>query len=149
MHRIKCVAIAAAAVMAAAFSAGPAAAHVYGGNATNALGPDAKSYTGAWPVTISNSQRSNGTGCLTLNGGATGGSASLSFGSQKYPYGSFLVIDGLLMATITEPLYGQNGALTFTALASRGRIGDGIFENIEGGSNFDAGDLAFGKKNGC
>jgi hypothetical protein len=31
----------------------------------------------------------------------------------------------------------------------RGTIGQGIFENIEGGSNFDSGDLAFGKKNGC
>jgi hypothetical protein len=53
------------------------------------------------------------------------------------------------VVTITEPLYGQNGALIFVASASRGHIGQGIFENVEGGSNFDAGALAFGTKNGC
>ena len=53
------------------------------------------------------------------------------------------------MATIIEQLYGQNGALTFTASASRGHIGDGLYENIEGGSNFDFGALTFGMKNGC
>jgi hypothetical protein len=59
------------------------------------------------------------------------------------------VVDHILMATITEQLYGQNGALTFTASASRGHIGDGLYENIEGGSNFDFGALTFGMKNGC
>jgi hypothetical protein len=111
--------------------------------------PALHSYSGAWPVTVTRSQRSNGTGCLTLSGNARGGSASLVFGGFKYPYGSFFVIDNILMATISEPLYGQNGALTFTASANRGNIGQGIFENIEGGSNFDFGALAFGMKNGC
>jgi hypothetical protein len=37
----------------------------------------------------------------------------------------------------------------FIASASHGYIGQGILENIEGGSNFDAGALAFGMKNGC
>jgi len=123
--------IAAVAGMAAVSSFGIAAA--------------SSSYDGTWPVTISQSQRSNGTGCLTLNGGA----ASLVFGSQKFTYGSFLVKNRLLVATITEPLYGQNGALMFIVPAKRGQIGQGIFENIEGGSNFDAGTLVFGAKNGC
>jgi hypothetical protein len=125
--------IVAAAATAMAVSAGPAIAHGYSGN---------------WPVTVTRSQRSNGTGCLTLTGNGSG-SASLVLGGQKYVYGSFLVIKGILMATISEPLYGQNGALMFTASASHGNIGQGIFENIEGGSNFDAGALAFGMKNGC
>jgi hypothetical protein len=100
-------------------------------------------------VTVTRSQRSNGTDCLTLTGSGSSGSASLVFDGQKYPYGSFLVINDTIVATITEPLYGQNGALIFIASASRGRIGQGIFENVEGGSNFDAGALAFGTKNGC
>ncbi len=54
-----------------------------------------------------------------------------------------------LMATIIKPSGSQNGALTFTAFASRGQIGLGIFEDIQGGSNFDFGALAFGMKNGC
>jgi hypothetical protein len=37
----------------------------------------------------------------------------------------------------------------FIAHANRGHIGQGAFENIEGGSNFDFGSLAFGNKNGC
>lgn len=112
--------------------------------------PASHSYTGAWPVTVSHSQRSNGTGCLTLTeGGNDAGSASLVFGTQKYQYGSFLVMDGVLVATISQPLNGQNGALMFIAHAKRGHVGQGIFEDIEGGSNFDAGNLAFGAKNGC
>jgi hypothetical protein len=37
----------------------------------------------------------------------------------------------------------------FISPAKRGHIGVGVFENIEGGSNFDAGTLTFGTKNGC
>ena len=136
-----------AAVAAVAVCAGPAMAHGYNGNSMFA--PGSHSYTGAWPVTVTHSQRSNGTDCLTLTGSGSRGSASLVFGGQKYPYGSFLVINDTLLATITEPLYGQNGALIFIASASRSHIGQGIFENVEGGSNFDAGALAFGTKNGC
>src|SRR5579863_3447873 len=107
------------------------------------------SYSGAWPVTITGSQFGNGTGCLTLTQNASGGSASLVFDNQKYPYGSYVVVRGILVANITEPLYGQNGVLTFTAHADSGRPGSGLFEDLRGGSNFDFGDLTFGTKNGC
>jgi hypothetical protein len=149
MHFMRRVTIVAVAAMAIVACAGAAMAHGSNENATGMLVPESQSYTGAWPVTITHSQRSNGTGCLTLNGNANGGSASLVFGSQKYQDGSFLVINDILVATIQEPLYGQNGALMFVASAHRGHIGQGIFENVEGGSNFDAGALAFGMKNGC
>lgn len=110
----------------------------------------ARSYSGNWPVTVTNSQRSNGTYCLTLTEGSRkSGSASLVANGQKYNYGSFFIINGIFMATIQEPLYGQNGALTFTGRAAHGRIGSGIYENIEGGSNFDFGSLSFGMKGGC
>jgi hypothetical protein len=139
--------IAAVATTAMLVPAGAAMAHGYNGNTM--FVPASRSYSGAWPVTISHSQRSNGTGCLTLTENGSGGSASLVFGSQKYPYGSFVVVNGILVANITEPLYGQNGALMFIAHASQGHIREGAFENIEGGSNFDFGALAFGMKNGC
>jgi len=138
-----------AATAAVVVSAGPAMARGYNGNVMNAFAPASQSYSGAWPVTISHSQFSNGTGCLTLTGSGSSGSASLVFGGQKYPYGSFLVINDILVATIQEPLYGQNGSLMFAAHARGGRIGHGLFENVEGGSNFDTGNLAFGAKNGC
>ena len=134
MHFAQRSIIAGAAAIAVAISAAPASA---------------RNYNGAWPVTISHSQRDNGTGCLTLSGNRTSGQASLVFGSFKYPYGSFIVLNALLVVNITEPLYGQNGALMFIAPASHGHIGQGDFEDIRGGSNFDFGDLAFGDKNGC
>ena len=129
-------------------SAGVARAHGYNSTISMFI-PESRSYSGSWPITVTRSQRSNGTGCLTLSGGARSGQASLIFGGQKYSSGSFLVINGILMANITEPLYGQNGALIFTAPAHHGIIGQGLFENIEGGSNFDDGALTFGTKNGC
>jgi hypothetical protein len=141
----------AAAATAVILCAGPAMAHGYNGNALNMIAPARNdNYSGAWPVTISGSQFSNGTGCLTLtSSGPSGGSATLEFGGTRYPYGSFLLAKDLIVATITEPLYGQNGALMFIASAKRGTIGEGVFEDIRGGSNFDFGKLAFGTKNGC
>ncbi|MGB8909794.1 MAG: hypothetical protein WCC84_13710 [Candidatus Cybelea sp.] len=139
-----------AAVTAAAMSvsAGAAMAHINGSPMMAA--PASQSYSGAWPVTVTHSQFSNGTYCLTLTGnGRNGGSASLVMDSQKYPYGSFVVVNHIIIATIVKPSGSQNGALTFTADAHRGNIGQGVFENIEGGSNFDFGKLAFGMKGGC
>ncbi|MGB9651288.1 MAG: hypothetical protein WCB01_05755 [Candidatus Cybelea sp.] len=142
--------IAAAATAAIVASAGAVMAHGFNGSSMNMITPASQSYSGSWPVTVKGSQFSNGTLCLTLTqSGKNGGSATLVKGDQKFPYGSFLILNGILMATIQEQLYGQNGALTFTAGAHRGNIGQGMFENIEGGSNFDFGKLEFGMKNGC
>lgn len=111
--------------------------------------PAARSYSGTYPVTITHSQRSDGTGCLTLKGNSNSGQASLVFGSQRYSYGSFIAMDGLVVVNITQPLYGQNGALMFIAHTHHSQISRGVFEDIEGGSNFDFGDVTFGTKGGC
>ena len=140
---------AAGAAVAIAASAGPAIAHGYNGTTGTTLAPDFHSYVGAWPVTIANSRFSNGTGCLTLSGNDAGGSATFVLNGYKYPYGSFIVLNHIIMVTIQEPLYGQNGALMLVAPATRVRPGEGIFENAEGGSNFDFGSLAFGARNHC
>jgi hypothetical protein len=150
MRFLQGLSILAVAVTAMAASAGAGVAHGYNGSSASMFAPASHhSYIGAWPVTVTRSQHSNGTGCLTLAGGASSGSAQLVFEGQKYSYGSFFILDGTFMATITEPLYGQNGALTFVGTANHGHLGQGVFENIEGGSNFDFGALAFGTKNGC
>ncbi len=141
--------IAGVATSAIVISAGAAMAHGFNGSAMNMIAPDSRSYSGAWPVTVTRSQFHNGTYCLTLTGNGSSGSASVVMDGQKYPYGSFVVVNHILMATIIKPSGSQNGALTFTAFANRGHIGEGIFENIEGGSDFDFGALAFGTKNGC
>jgi hypothetical protein len=144
----KRILIAAAATTAMIISSGAAMAHI-NGNTMNMF-PASRSYAGTWPVTVTHSQFGNGTDCLTLTqNGGNGGQASLVAGGQKYPYGSFLVSKDILVVTITEPLYGQNGALLFIAHANNGRIGQGIFEDDRGGSDFDTGELAFGMKGGC
>ncbi len=150
MHFSQRTLIVAVAILAMLASAGAAIAHGYNGSLSNMLFPASRGYGGNWPVTITHSQFDNGTDCLTLNGGGRNGSASLVAGGTKYPNGSFLVRNGILVVNIVQPLGdGSNGALMFIAPASRGNIGQGVFEDIETGYIFDAGDLTFGVKNGC
>lgn len=116
--------------------------------------PMTRGYTGSWPVTVTHSQHSNGTYCLTLtDNGSDGwphsGSASLIIGSQTFPGGSFQVINHTLVATITAQGYSQNAGLLFIAPAARGNIGRGVFEDVYGGGDFDSGALTFGMKGGC
>ena len=108
-------------------------------------------YTGNWPLTITKSHHSNGTYCLALtdkgsNGFRHSGSASLG-GSLNY--GTFQVINHTLVATIEAQGYGQNAGLVFIGQANHGNIGNGFFEDVYGGEDFDSGALAFGMKGGC
>jgi hypothetical protein len=66
-------------------------------------------------VTISRTQGDNGTGCLTLaENSSNGGSASLVFGGTKDTFGTFQVINDILVATIqSEGGTGQNAGLVF------------------------------------
>jgi hypothetical protein len=146
----KWILIGAVATAAMVVSAGAAMAHSINGSTMNMVVPDSRGYGGSWPVTVSHSQHSNGTDCLTLIGtGIDAGSASLVTGSQKLSNGSFLVINHTLVATIPVQGYGQNAGLVFIGSASRGNIGPGVFEDVYGGSDFDSGALAFGMKGGC
>jgi hypothetical protein len=150
MRFSKRILIAAVATMAMVVSAGAAMAHGINDSTMNMLIPDSQSYTGSWPVTVSRSQHSNGTYCLTLTeNGRNAGLASLVIGSHKYPLGSFLVTNHDLVATITAQAYSQNAGLVFIGAGDRGKIGPGVFEDVYGGSNFDSGALAFGMKGGC
>ena len=115
--------------------------------------PMAHSYSGSWPVTVTHSGHSNGTYCLTLtDNGSDGwphsGPASVVIGSLNAT-GSFQLINNTLVATISVEGYGQNAALLFIASASRGSIGQGVFEDAYDGQDFDSGALAFGMKGGC
>lgn len=139
MHSLRLILSAAASVLAATLSFAPALA---------------QNYTGNWPVTVTHSQRSNGTFCLTLKddgseGSRHSGEASLVIGSNKYPYGTFQVLNHDLVATIEAQGYGQNAGLVFIGDASRGNIGKGVYDEVYGGEAFDEGALAFGMKGGC
>lgn len=109
------------------------------------LAPMARSYSGNYPVTVTGTQHGNFTGCLTLT---SSGSASLVIGSQRYPYGTFLVTNHTFVATIQAQGYGQNAGLLFIVPANR-KLGQGVYEEVYGGANFESGALAFGSKGGC
>lgn len=122
--------------------------------AASASAATSQGYSGSWPVTVSRSQHSDGTYCLTLtDGGSEGfrhsGFATLVIGSKKYTFGTFQVINRTLIATIQAQGYGQNAGLVFVGSASHGNIGKGVFEDVYGGEDFDSGALAFGARNGC
>jgi hypothetical protein len=143
--------IAAAATMAMVIPAGAAMAHGYIGTPMNMSVPESFSYSGNWPVTISGTQHGTFTGCLTLTQhGINSGSASLVSGGTNYTFGTFQVINHILVATIQSPGgTGQNAGLVFIGPASRGNIGRGVFDEVYGGEAFVEGALAFGLKGGC
>jgi len=113
----------------------------------------AQSFTGNWPATVTQSQRSNGSYCVTLTddgsyGWPHSGEAKLNGQNNPYP-GYFTVIDGLITVTFTF----QSGEgdccdyLTFTARASKsGHISKGAYNYF---GITDNGVVAFGKKDGC
>jgi hypothetical protein len=150
MHFSKRTLIATVATIAMVVSGGSAMAHGINGNTMYMVVPASHSYSGSWPVTVTRSQHSNGTSCLTLTeNGRNAGSASLDTGSQKLSNGSFLVINHTLVATIPVQGYGQNAGLVFIGSANPDNIGPGVFEDVYGGADFDSGALAFGMKGGC
>lgn len=110
----------------------------------------AQNYTGNWPATVSGTVRSNGTYCLTLTeeggpGAIHQGEASWLSDGTKWT-GQFLLVDGILMVQIFVPEgEGEIGAQVWTAHASQGKIGTGVFGGVEG----DNGKVEFGAKNGC
>jgi hypothetical protein len=126
-----------------------ALAMVLSPNATMARGygplPMARSYSGSYPVIVTQTQHGNFTGCLTLTGS---GSASLVIGSEKFPGGSYSVINDVFVATIQAQGYSQNAGLLFIVPATR-KLGLGTYEEVYGGSAFELGALAFGAKGGC
>jgi hypothetical protein len=114
----------------------------------------AQGFSGNWPGTVSGSQRSNGSYCLTLkDDGSLGyrhsGAASLVVGNQKFPYGTFQIINHVLVATIEVQGYGQNAAFLFITPVNHGSLKNGVYEDAYGGEDFDSGALSFGAKNGC
>ena len=134
----------------AAISGGAAMARGYNGDAINMIAPAARAYTGNWPVTVTHSQRSNGTYCLTLTQNSrNSGSASLVIGSQKFTFGTFQIFNNTLVATIQAQGGSQNAGLVFIGSASLGKIGAGVYDEVYGGEAFDEGALAFGMKGGC
>lgn len=115
------------------------------------------SYTGNWPVTVSQSRWANGTYCLTLTDNGTfgwphSGEASLSGAKVggTLPYGTFQVINGLLVATIqSSGDSGQNAGIVFTGPGSNGTIHKGVYEEVYGGEELDSGVAVFGAVGGC
>jgi hypothetical protein len=108
------------------------------------------SYTGTWPLTITNGQYLNGTYCLTVtDDGSEGWKHSGSATIPEYTYGVFQVINGKFMADIVVPAEGQNEVLLFTASGRNGSISNGAAQQISGGEPLYAGVMTVGAKNSC
>jgi hypothetical protein len=112
----------------------------------------AQSYTGDWPATVTHSQRSNRAYCISLTddgsyGAPHSGEATLIPNNSPYP-GYFTVVNGLITVTFTFPS-GEGDCCdfeVFTARASNGKIGNGVFNYL---GLTDIGLLTFGKKDSC
>jgi hypothetical protein len=112
----------------------------------------AQSYTGNWQATVTQSQRSNGTYCVSLTDDGSYGfphSGVAVPNGQNNPYGGyFTVVDGLMTVTFTYPS-GEGDCCdfqVFTAHASNGKIGKGVYNYF---GLTDIGLLTFGKKDSC
>lgn len=109
----------------------------------------AASYNGNWPITISHSQYSNGSYCLTLAGSVSGG-AALTGPLGNLPNGDFQVIGRSLVASIAQPYgAGFNAGLEFILPAAHGKLGNGAYVDDNDGYLYDTGVAQVGTKNGC
>jgi hypothetical protein len=113
-----------------------------GALSANAAMAGGANYNGNWPVTITGSRSFNGAHCLEL----TDGSALLD---STY-FGAFQVIGRTILVYLDITGSGEEPAsLVFSSPASKGNIGKGAFDFIQGGTSYDSGKEAFGTKGGC
>ena len=118
----------------------------------------AQSYTGNFPLILSESQPAGGNAvfCLALTDNGTAGRthsgpAKLGGVDPGGPiFGTFQVIGPLITVTIQqEGGTGQNAGLVFVAPASKGNIGTGIFEVVFGGEETSSSLAKVGTRGGC
>jgi hypothetical protein len=114
----------------------------------------ARGFSGDWPITVSHSQRSNGSYCAMLTDDGSGGwphsgSAFLVNASGRL-FGTFQVIDKTIMLTFeVQGGEGGNAGLVFIAPTGKDAIGKGVYEEVYGGEESDSGVAMFGAKGGC
>jgi hypothetical protein len=114
----------------------------------------AASYSGNWPITVTNAQYGNGAYCLTVKDDGSlrfphSGFVSLTGPGGNLPYGTFELIGHFFTITVQQQGETQNAGLVFVANARNGSIGNGIYDQVYGGEEFDSGKAAFGPKGGC
>ncbi|HEY1637508.1 MAG TPA: hypothetical protein VGF62_03210 [Rhizomicrobium sp.] len=122
------------------------------------------SYTGNWPVKLSHDvflttngytgHGPNSTHCLALTDDGSVGCPHSGFAvldNNINSSGQFAVIGHTILIYIYTLGSGQEPAsLVFSTDARNGIIGKrAAFDNVQGGTSFDAADATFGQKNGC
>jgi hypothetical protein len=106
-------------------------------------------FTGNWPLTVTDSQRTNGTYCLEVK---NGGLAYLEiYGGQAFS--TYRILGGSIVVT-TELQGGERGeggntGLVFVAKAKEGKLGNGVYDGVSDGESDDTGKVSFGVKGGC
>jgi hypothetical protein len=106
------------------------------------------SYTGHWPLTVSDSKGSNGTYCLEVTDDGGNGLAYLEINNETL-YGTFQVVGNEIVVTNESQGLSENAGLVFTAKATSGKLGKGVYDDVIDGESYDTGAVAFGKKGGC
>ena len=107
------------------------------------------SYDGNWPLTVSHSQYSNGSYCLTLSGSTSGG-AALTGPLGNLPNGTFQLIGRRLVASVAYPTgSGFNAGLMFILPAANGTLAKGAYVDDYDGYLYDTSPVTVGTKNGC
>jgi hypothetical protein len=134
LHPMKKLLITAAAMTSAAF--------------VNAANAGSASYTGHWPLTVSDSQGFNGTYCLEVTDDGGSGLAYLEADNQTL-YGTFQVVGSEIVITNESQGVGENAGLVFVAQARKSKLGKGAYDDVIDGESYDTGAVAFGKKGGC
>lgn len=108
-------------------------------------------YSGRFPLTITKAESSNLTSCLVLTDNGQdrfphSGPAALDGGNRNQT-GTFQIVDRTLLVDLQNPgSQGQQAILVFSAPASSGIFGVGVFldSNLQ-----DVGKVVFGNKGGC
>lgn len=78
------------------------------------------------------------------------GFVSLTGPGGTLPYGTFEVIGRSIVVTVEQQgESGQNAGLVFVAPARHGTLGNGIYDQVYGGEEFDSGNADFGPNGGC
>jgi hypothetical protein len=109
----------------------------------------ATSYSGNWPLTVTDSKGFNGNHCLALTDDGGFGWPHSGFGTlDGTNFASFQVIGNTIEAVVQDEGQEVEGTV-ITARAKQGSLGNGVFAIILAGESVDSGKVAFGTKGGC
>jgi len=110
------------------------------------------SYSGHFPLAVTQSHHFNGKHCLILTDNGRGGFPNSGYAVLSDLYntgGGFQIIGNTLLVTLSNSSGGNQVGLVFSAPASSGFFGVGVYDDVYSGSASDVGKVVFGTKGGA